>query len=533
MLQFAAWKKLLVALVCLAGVAFAFPNLLSESQRLELPSWLPSGAVNLGLDLQGGAHFLVEVQVEDVYRERMESFVSEARRALREGGVRRFTGLRAGEDSARVRITRAEDVDTAGDILRGLAVPIAETIVSAAGVDVEVTLGSDQTYEMALSAQAKALIGRRALEQSLEVIRRRVDEIGTREPTIQAQGQRRILVQLPGADSVNPDILGKTAKLAFHLVDESYSQSELAQGRVGAGRMVLPSAEVEGARYAVERRAMVTGEQLEDAQPGFDSRTGEPVVTFRFDATGGKRFADVTRVNVGRPFAIVLDGEVISAPVIQEAILGGSGQISGRFTTVETQELSALLRAGALPAGITIEESSQVGPELGADSVAAGRIACVAALLAVLAFMAISYGRFGLFADIALLVNVVMIFGALSALGAALTLPGIAGIVLTVGMAVDANVLVFERIREELREGRRPLDAIETGYSRALSAIIDANVTTFIAAAILFAMGSGPVKGFAVTLGIGILTSVFTAFMVTRLMVAIWFAWRRPKRLEV
>lgn len=533
MLQFAPWKKALVVALCLLGILFSLPNVLSESARQALPSWLPQDVVNLGLDLQGGAHFLVEVQIEDVYQQRMESLVAEARTALREGGVRRFTNLRAREDTASVRITRAEDLDVAEEILSDLATTIPETIVSGAGVDIEVTAEPNQVFLMTLTEVAKAQIARRTLEQSLEVIRRRVDEIGTREPTIQAQGERRILVQLPGADDVNPDIIGKTAKLTFHLVDESVSQSDLAAGRASAGRIVLPDAEFPSRKYALERRAIVGGEQLVDAQPDFDPRTNEPVVTFRFDAAGGKRFADATRKNVGRPFAIVLDDEVVSAPVIREPILGGSGQISGSFSVIETQELSAVLRAGALPATITIEESSQVGPELGADSVAAGRIACIVAMLAVLVFMGIAYGRFGLYADVALLINMAMIFGALSALGAALTLPGIAGIVLTVGMAVDANVLVFERIREELAAGRGVLQSIETGYQRALTAIIDANVTTFIAAAILFAMGSGPIKGFAVTLGIGILTSVFTAFMVTRLMVATWFAMRRPKTLRI
>ena len=533
MLEFAAWKRSLVLGLCLVGLLFASPNLLPEDVRRALPAWLPADVVNLGLDLQGGAHFLVEVQVEEVYRERMEGLVDEARRALRQGGVRRFTGLRAATDSARVRITRSEDVELAGELLRDLATPLVETLVSGGGPDIEISLVDGQVYEMVLTKAAKAQIARSTLEQSLEVIRRRVDELGTREPTIQAQGQRRILVQLPGADSVNPDIIGKTAKLTFHLVDESRSQAEIADGRIGTGRIALPDAERPGYLYAVERRAIVTGEQLKDAQPGFDSRSSEPIVSFRFDSRGGKRFADVTKKNVGRPFAIVLDGEVISAPVIREAILGGSGQISGNFSVLETQELSALLRAGALPASITIEESSQVGPELGADSVAAGRIACLIALAAVLVFMVLAYGLFGLFADLALLINVAMIFGVLSGLGAALTLPGIAGIVLTIGMAVDANVLVFERIREELRAGRGPVRAIETGYERALTAIIDANVTTFIAAAILFAMGSGPVKGFAITLGIGIVTSVFTAFMVTRLFIALWFAARHPKTIRL
>jgi len=533
MLEFPVWKRTLVLLFCLGGVLLAFPNLLGEEARQRLPSWLPRDAVNLGLDLQGGAHFLVEVRIEDVYRERMESYVARARSALREGGVRRFTGLRAGEDSASVTVTNAEDVDAAGRILRDLATPIAETLFNAAGFDIEVTEGENRIFTMQLTPAAKAQISRSTLEQSLEVIRRRVDELGTREPTIQAQGERRILVQLPGASSVNPDIIGKTAKLTFHLVDESVTRAALESGRAGPGRIVLPDSSFPGLRYALERRALVTGEQLEDAQPGFDGRTGEPVVTFRFNATGGKRFADATQANVGRPFAIVLDDEVVSAPVIQEPILGGSGQISGNFSVVETQELSAILRAGALPATITIEEASQVGPELGADSVLAGAIACIVALCAVLIFMAAVYGLFGFFADVALVLNVILILGVLSMIGAALTLPGIAGIVLTVGMAVDANVLVFERIREELRSGRKPLQAIETGYQRALTAIIDANVTTFIAAAILFAMGSGPVKGFAVTLGIGVVSSVFTAFMVTRFLVAVWFGARRPRALEL
>jgi len=533
MLQFASWKKTLILALCAAGIFFAFPNLLSQSIRDSLPSWLPSDVVNLGLDLQGGAHFLVEVRVEDVYAERMQSLVAEARTALRSGGVRRFSRMRPETDRVTVRITDPENVEKAGELLRELATPLAETFVSSAGPDIAVRLIDDRTWEMQLTPQAKAQIGRRTMEQSLEVIRRRVDELGTREPTIQAQGQRRILVQLPGADSVNPDIIGKTAKLTFHAVDESISQADIAAGRLRSGRTALPAEDVPGYTYAVESRALITGENLEDAQPGFDSRNGEPVVTFRLDARGGKLFADFSSRNVGRPFAIVLDGKVISAPVINEAIVGGSGQISGGFSVLETQELSALLRAGALPATITIEESSQVGPELGADSVAAGRIACLVALAAVLLLMAMAYGLFGLFADIALLINVAMIFGALSVLGAALTLPGIAGIVLTIGMAVDANVLVFERIREELRSGQSPLTAIETGYERALSAIVDANVTTFIAAAILFAMGSGPVKGFSVTLGIGVVTSVFTAFMVTRLFIAWWYAVRRPKSVVV
>ena len=559
MLYFAPWKKALVIILCLLGIMFAAPNAwydqadeagLARDQIAKLenagafvdptlieqasmwPDFLPATVVNLGLDLRGGAHLLVEVNVEEVQRERMISLVAEARTALRGGGVRKYTQLRAAEDSISVRITETSDVPEALSILRGLAQPVLNAAFGTQAPDLTVVEGADQRITVTLTEDAKASLTDRTMAQSLEIVRRRIDEAGTREPTIQRQGERRILIQVPGLGSAEEllELLGQTAKLSFHMV---VSQTSDLTRAPGPGNIIYPDAENSQSGYIVERRALVTGENLEDAQPGFDPQTGEAVVNFRFDTAGARKFGKATSENVGRPFAVVLDGEVITAPVIREPILSGSGQISGQFTVESAGRLAILLRAGALPASLTVLEQRTVGPGLGADSIAAGEIATMIAFIAVLVFMFLSYGTFGLFANIALIINVALILGVLSAIGATLTLPGIAGIVLTIGMAVDANVLIFERIREELRRAKGVARAIETGYERAFSAIIDANVTTFIAALILFAMGSGPVKGFAVTLGIGIVTSVFTAVMVTRLIVATWYDRARPKTLEV
>lgn len=372
------------------------------------------------------------------------------------------------------------------------------------------------------------------MQQSIEIVRRRIDELGTTEPVIQQQGTDRILVQVPGLDDPQrlKELLGQTAKMNFRLVSNAMSgQQALASRTVPSGTEILYTADEPRAPVLVERRIMVGGDRLVDAQPGFDQRNGQPVVNFRFDSSGARQFGEVTRNNVGRPFAIVLDDKVISAPRINEPIMGGSGQISGSFTVQAANDLAILLRAGALPAPLNVLEERTVGPGLGADSIRAGEIAAVIGSVAVVVFMIASYGFFGLLANIALFLNVAMIFAALSILQATLTLPGIAGIVLTIGMAVDANVLIYERIREEIAAGKGPIPAIEAGYNRALSSILDANITTLISAAILFQMGSGPVRGFAVTLGIGIITSVFTAFTVNRLMVSVWLRRRRPKTL--
>jgi preprotein translocase subunit SecD len=364
-----------------------------------------------------------------------------------------------------------------------------------------------------------------------------VNELGTVEPSIQRQGLDRVLVQVPGLQDPSrlKELLGKTAKLTFRMVDLSTTPEQAQQqGRVPPDSEILPGSKSENRQpYLIEKRVVVSGEDLTDAQPGFDQRSSEPIVSFRFNTSGGRKFAQATQENVGRPFAIVLDNEVISAPVIREPILGGSGQISGSFTVEQANDLAILLRAGALPAPLTIIEERTVGPGLGQDSIERGKLASYVGSAMVIVFMLATYGLFGLFANIAVAINVAMIFGILSLLNATLTLPGIAGIVLTVGIAVDSNVLIYERIREEVRAGRTPIMAIDAGFSRALATILDSNITTFIAAAVLFYIGTGPVRGFAITLGIGIITTVFTAFTLTRLIVAAWVRWKRPQRVPI
>ena len=421
------------------------------------------------------------------------------------------------------------DRPRAVELIEDLARPVS-SLSSVGKKDLKVT--SDQNILIVeFSEVEKLALNERTMKQSLEIIRRRVDEVGTREPTIQKQGERRILIQVPGIGSASElkTLIGTTAKLGFYPVLKQTSNSE----EQGNGRtQTLPAKDDKNIYYVLEKSPAVTGEELVDAQPTFD-QNGQPAVSFRFNPGGARKFGNYTANNVGALFAIVLDGEVISAPQIREAITGGSGQITGNFSVEESSELSILLRAGALPAPMQFEEERTIGPELGQDSIDAGKIACIVAFSGILVFMFLSYGLFGIFANIALVINVTLIFGLLSIIGATLTLPGIAGIVLTIGMAVDANVLVFERIKEELKTAKSPYRAIELGYERAFSAILDANITTFIAALILFLMGSGPVRGFSITLGLGIITSVFTAIYVTRLLLAIWFDRTRPKTIVV
>ncbi|SOH93486.1 preprotein translocase subunit SecD [Monaibacterium marinum] len=543
MLGYPLWKKICVVLVCLAALIFSAPNLfyaqveesndaVAAGQQGDWPSYLPSDLINLGLDLRGGAHLLVEVQVADVYQDRMDSVWPEALRVLREqrdvvGTVRQ---LDTDQGELLMRIGEPAGLDTAIAAIRELAQPIT-TLTGIGSTDIEVSAEGTDLIRVRLSEAEKSATDDRTVAQSVEIVRRRIDESGTREPTIQRQGSDRILIQVPGVGSSQEvlDLIGTTAKLGFHHV---INQTTDENARAGAGNLLLPDVSQPGVYYIVERRAIVSGDQLVDAQATFD-QNNNPSVSFRFNAQGARIFGDHTAENIGNPFAIVLDNEVISAPRIQSYIPGGSGIITGQFTTQETTNLSILLRAGALPAELVVLEQRTIGPELGADSIEAGRIATAVAFVAVLVFMALSYGLFGLFANVALILNVAMIFAILSILGATLTLPGIAGIVLTVGMAVDANVLIFERIREELKAAKGPARAIQLGYDKAFTAIIDANITTFIAAIILFAIGSGPVRGFAVTLGVGIITSVFAALLITRLLIVTWFAMRRPKEIEV
>ena len=495
------------------------------------PSFLPSNLVNLGLDLRGGAHLLVEVAVQDVHAAFLEGFWPQVRDVLAaERNVVGFVTREEGPASElRVRISDAAGADRAFELVRGLGRPVTSfTGAAASNIDVRI---NGTLLVITISEAEMSAMNERTMLQTLEIIRRRIDEVGTREPTIQRQGSERVLVQVPGVGSAQEikDLLGTTAQLTFNPV---VARTSNANESPGTGNFLVPSVDEPGLFYILERRAVVTGEQLENAQLDFD-QNGRAAVGFRFNTSAARIFGDYTLVNIGSPFAIVLDNEVISAPTIQSHIPGGSGIITGNFTTEEATNLAVLLRAGALPAELTFLEERTIGPELGQDSIDAGRLAALVGGLLVIVFMGLSYGLFGWFANIALVINLGLIFGVLSLVGATLTLPGIAGIVLTVGMAVDANVLVFERIREELKTAKGPARAIELGYERALSAITDSNFTTFMVAVILFALGSGPVRGFAITLGLGIITSVFTAIFVTRSLISIWFAYRRPKTIEV
>lgn len=538
MLHFARWKIILVLLVSLGGILAALPNVFSSKSLEALPGWLPHNQINLGLDLQGGAHLLYQMDEKELVQDWLKDIRGEARDILRREKIGNTARIAAANKSVVVRLRKEEDSERAMTALRELSVPLTGGLVFGAQQGNNIDLRRGDGGQITLAITDRGLFQRigSAIEASIETVRRRIDAFGTTEPTIQRQGRDRILVQVPGVKDVArlKSLVGETGKLEFKMVDtQSDVQQAQQTGRAPVGRELAASEDGFSSAYLLHSRAMVTGESLVDAQPGFDQRTNEPVVTFRFDTAGARRFGKATQENVGRPFAIVLDHKVISAPVIREPILGGTGQISGNFTVQAANDLAVLLRSGALPAKLTILEERTVGASLGADSIAAGKIAAMIGLVAVVAFILISYGLFGIFANIALAVNIALIMGLLSTLQATLTLPGIAGIVLTIGMAVDANVLIFERIREEIRAGKSVIASIDSGYSRALGTILDANITTFIAAIVLFWLGSGPIRGFAVTLSIGIVTSVFTAFTVTRLMVAQWVRIRRPQAVPI
>src|ERR1700731_2792922 len=512
MLYFANWKVLLISGVCLLGVLLSALNLLTPMQLAYLPGFMRK-QVALGLDLRGGSYLLLQVDVAAAQRERLNTLIDSVRNTLRDAHIG-YTGLNVEGDALTFTIRETDRLEE------------AKRDLAKIDPDLTVEIAPDGTGTMKFSTVATETRRRQAVEQSIEIIRRRIDETGTKEPTIQREGQDRILVQLPGVD--NPEhvkaLLGRTAKLSFQLVDQSVSVEDARRGRLPPGDEILPAAEEgRGSRsaasasgYVVRKRVMVGGDTLVDAQATFQNN--EPVVSFKFDTVGAKRFGDATRENVGKPFAIVLDNKVISAPVIREPILGGSGIISGSFTVQSASDLAVLLRAGALPAPIEIKEERTVGAQLGADSIHAGAVASIVGVILVVIFMVLFYGLFGIFADVALLFNLCLMLGALSLLGATLTLPGIAGIALTMGMAVDANVLIYERIKEELRSGR---------------SMLDSHVTTLVAGILLYWLGSGPVKGFAVTLSIGVLTSLFSAILVTRLQIVTWVRRWKPKEIPL
>ena len=522
MLNFQPWKTWTVLIICLLGVVLAVPNALPTSVLDQMPKWLPLHRVNLGLDLQGGSHLLYEVDMAEVAKDRLDSTIEAIRPELTKRSIG-YTDVSVQGDHLVITLRDAGDRDKIAPILpqidKGLELR-PETAGSA------VVIGFT---DKALQDRKRAI-----LDQSVEMIRKRLDALGTKEPNIVREGEDRVLVQLPGEGDPEraKKVIGTTAKMTFRMVDTNASLEDAKRGKLPTGDEYLPydSSNGRAGGVIVNKRILVDGANLTDAQLGFHDN--QPVITFKFDSIGSKRFADATRANVGKPFAIVLDKQVLSDPVIREPITGGSGEISGSFTSQSASDLASLLRGGALPARLKIIEERTVGPDLGADSIRAGTYASILAMILVSLFMVAFYGLFGLYADLALVFNLAILLGALSLIGATLTLPGIAGMALTMGMAVDANVLVNERIREEVRSGRGVISAVDNGFSKAYATITDANVTHFIAGAFLFILGSGPVKGFAVTLCLGIATSLFTTMMVTRLFV-VWWLRTRPKVLPI
>lgn len=521
MIHIPLWKTIVTVAVCLLGIVFVIPNFLTSNQLESLPSWFPKNQLVLGLDLQGGAHLLLEVDFEAVVHEQMNSLADSVRTTLRKERVG-YIGLAAKKDFVSLTLRDPSDLER------------AKSLLTKAEQDIEFTSTPQGQVTLHLSENALRERKKSALAQSIEIVRRRVDEMGTAEPFIQRQGDDRILIQLPGLKDPTriKNLLGKTAKLQFRFVDTSIAAEP---GKLVPGVDVLASQEEHRGKpeyYAVKKQVIVSGESLVNAQPGFD-QYNRPNVHFKFDSLGARKFGDATRNNVGKLFAIVLDDKVISAPRINEPIPGGEGTISGSFTVQEAQDLALLMRAGALPAPLKILEERTVGPGLGADSIASGEYATVIAILMVAAFMFISYSFFGAIANIAVVFNLIILFAALSLTQATLTLPGIAGVALTIGMAVDANVLINERIKEELRHGRKLLSAIDAGYNRAMTTIIDSNLTTLIGVGILYYFGSGPTRGFAVTTSLGIAISMFTATTLTKQIVAWWVMWQRPTRLPI
>ena len=533
MLYFTRWKALAIIATALVFCLFAVPNFFPESTVKTWPKWAQRHLV-LGLDLQGGSHILLEVDAKAVKKDKLDQVRDDVRRTLRDAKIP-YTGLSARNDSVEVRVTRDTDQATALTKLRELSQPLAGLMGSGGARTVDVSDAGGGLFRLVVPVAAINDRIRQSVEQSIQIVERRVNELGTVEPLIQRQGLDRILVQVPGLQDPTrlKELLGKTAKLDFRMVDSAIAPEMAQQGRLPPDAEILMSSQAPKVPYVIKKEVLVSGADLTDAQPGFDQRSNEPIVTFRFNTSGSRKFSEATQRYVGQPFAIVLDNEVVSAPVIREPITGGSGQISGSFTVQQANDLSILLRAGALPAPLTIIEERTVGPGLGQDSIEKGELAAYVGAILVIVFMLVTYGLFGVFANIAVAINVAMIFGVLSLLNATLTLPGIAGIVLTVGIAVDSNVLIYERIREEVRAGRSAISAIDAGFKRALATILDSNITSFIAAAVLFYIGTGPVRGFAVTLGIGIITTVFTAFTVTRLIVAGWVRWKRPQSVPI
>jgi len=521
MIQVSKWRLMFLGAICALGIFFVSPNFFDRDYvQATFPEWLQP--VNLGLDLQGGSQLLLEVDVEAGLKDYLNGSVDSVRTTFR-GSKIGYTGLGVRKNTIRFKLRKLEDRERALEALKKSL------------QDFNTDINSQGQGQLVLKPEVIRERKSMMIHQSIEIVRRRIDEYGTAEPNIQQQGEERILVQLPGVSDPTrvKQLLGKTAKMTFRMVHPD-SEKLIAAKRVPPGAERLSSAEEgEGGDLILEKRIILGGDHLVGASAGMHPQKNTPIVNFRFDSYGGRKFADITRKNRGRRFGIILDNKVISAPQINDPIPGGSGFIEGRFTVQQTTDLALLMRAGALPAPLEIIEERTVGPGLGADSIAAGKKATVIAIVLVAIFMILVYMFFGVVANIALAFNLILLLAIMSVIHATLTLPGIAGIALTIGMAVDANVLIYERIREEIRGGYKILSAIDAGYTHAMATIIDSNLTTLIGAALLFIFGTGPIRGFAVTLSIGILVSMFTAISLTRAIVLLWYRWRRPTRIAV
>ena len=527
MVQMSRWKVILLALALVFGLLFSYANALSPAQRDSLPGWLPKPTLNLGLDLQGGSYLLLQVDVAAMREKRVSNLSEDARQTLSEARIA-VAGIVRDGNGVVITLRNPVQMEPAVTAMRNL---LGSGMAMAS--DRTVTRQGDNRIRYAFTDAAMTAMGPTAVDQSIEVVRRRIDSLGTREPSITRQGAERIVVQAPGeSDPTQLErVIGQTAQLTFQMVDVENSIQEAMAGAVPPDAELLMGED--GTPYLVKRRVIVSGENLVDANVTTD-QSNQPAIGFRFDGQGARRFGEATAANIGRPFAIILDGRVISAPRINTAITGGQGIIEGSFTIASASELVNLLNGGSLPAPLTVEERRSVTASLGADAVRAGQLATLIAFIGVLVFMLLSYGLlFGGISVIALLLNGLLIIAAMSMTGATLTLPGIAGLILTLAMAVDANVLIYERMRDEANAGRSPIAAMDAGFNRAMVTIVDANLTTILAALIMFWFGAGPVRGFAWTLSIGVVTSVFTAVLVTQVLLVVWLRLRKPKKLPI
>ena len=516
MKNYPLWKATLVILVISLGIIFTLPTLLYKENS---NNWFFDNKINLGLDLQGGSYLLLEVQTEVLMQEELNN-ISDSIQLIARGLQTNIINIISEEDEIQLRFSNNDKLEEIREKFKNNYRNVNVTI-------------KNNTMKIAINEIFKKNIKESAIKQSLEIVRKRIDESGTKEPLIQRSGKKRILLQLPGIKDPEriKELLGTTAKLTFHMVDDEDTIS-LKANRAPFGKIIVADFYNPEIKYLVEKKSRVGGENLVDAKASFDPQEGH-AVSFRFDTTGAQKFGKATSENVGKRFAVILDGVVITAPVINTAITGGSGIITGNFSSQEAADLSVLLRAGALPAPLSIIEERSVGPGLGADSIASGKIAAIIGMICVCIFMILIYGVFGLLANLSLIANLFIIVSLLGTIGATLTLPGIAGIVLTIGMAVDANVLVFERIKEEAKKKTRALEAVKNGFDKALSTILDANITTLIAALLLFVFGSGPIKGFSITLSLGVLASMFTAIMFTNFLIYLWFNFSKKKEINL